>query len=83
MCTKQLVRYGCLAVGMRVEYHRTEQEFTGELEHVRSDCTITGIWKQSVGVMVTLKGPASTIVQAFNSEGHALHCTGRLIALPD
>lgn len=81
MAIKQLERFGWLAVGMRVQYLVPNAELGDGLQAVRTDLTITAILEQSLGVMVTLKGTASTLVQAFNSDGIALDGTGRLRAL--
>ncbi len=81
MAIKQLERYGCLAVGTRVQYLVPNAERGGGMEAVRTDLTITAILEQSLGVMVILKGTASTLVQAFNSDGFALNGAGRLKAL--
>lgn len=81
MAIKQLERYGWLAVGMRVQYLVSSAELGDGRETARTDLTITAILEQSLGVMVTLKGTASTLVQAFNSDGIALNGAGRLKAL--
>lgn len=83
MANRQLQRYGCMAVGQRVEYARLDNPLKDDPETIRSEHTITAICECDTGVLVTLKGAASTIVKAFDSYGRTWGGFGNLRVLQD
>lgn len=83
MQSRQLQRYGCIAVGQRVEYERLDNPLKDEPKIIRTTHTVKGIRECGSGALVTLKGDTSTIVHAFDSHGRVLDGFGGLQVLQD
>lgn len=80
---RQFQRFGCIAVGQSVEFQRLDDTSKDEPTTIRTRHIVKGIHEFESGVIVTLKGDASTIVQAFDAEGHVLAGVGKLEVLQE
>lgn len=83
MLNRQLQRYGCIAVGQSVEYARLDNPLKDEPKTIRTTHTVKGIREYETGVLVTIKGDSSTIVQAFDSHGRVWGGFGGLPVLQE
>lgn len=83
MANRQLQHYGCMAVGRRVEYARLDNPLKDDPKTICTEHLITAIRECETGVLVTLKGASSTIVQAFDSHGRVWGGFGSLCILQE